>query len=66
MFTGLEPDDFSLEKLHYATGGGVRLQTPIGPLRIDFAFRLNRLTDNDTNPDPGDRFVFHVTIGEAF
>jgi len=45
-------------------------QTPIGPLRAGVGMRLNRLSANGpnglANPDPGQRFAFHITLGESF
>jgi len=59
-----------LTRLHIAAGGGLRLQTLIGTLRADLGVRLNRLapfeSDGRPNPDPGSRFAFHLSIGEAF
>jgi outer membrane protein assembly complex protein YaeT len=57
-------------QLHYATGGGLRLKTVIGTIRFDLGVRLNRLDatqpDGTPNPDPGQRFAFHISVGEAF
>jgi translocation and assembly module TamA len=59
-----------LGDLHYATGGGLRYRTVIGTIRFDFGVRLNRLSptepDGTPNPDPGQRFAFHISVGEAF
>jgi len=56
--------------LHVATGGGLRLKTVIGTVRVDLGVRLNRLgavePDGTPNPDPGSRFAVHLSIGEAF
>jgi outer membrane protein assembly factor BamA len=63
-------DDFDANQLHYAVGPGLRLQTPLGPLRVDLGIRLNRRSeveaDGRFNPSPGDRVVFHLTFGEPF
>lgn len=56
--------ELKVPNLHYATGAGLRYDTPIGPVRVDFGFRLNRL--GPTEPDPGQRFAFHLSLGEAF
>lgn len=59
--------DFS--QLHVAVGGGLRLRTLIGVVRFDLGARLNRLdykTNEYLNPDPGQRFVYHLSIGESF
>ncbi len=57
-------------QLHVAVGGGLRYQTVVGTVRADLGVRLNRLAplqpDGRQNPDPGSRFAFHLSIGEAF
>jgi translocation and assembly module TamA len=57
-------------RLHYAVGGGLRYRTIIGTIRADVGVRLNRLDptepDGLPNPDPGERVVFHLSVGEAF
>ena len=53
-----------LADLHVATGLSLEYTTAIGIVRAGAGVRLNRLDGN--NPDPGDRFAFHITIGEAF
>lgn len=55
-----------LDNLHLATGGGLSYRTPIGAIRIALGVRLNRVDDPEPSPDPGSRFAFHLTIGEAF
>jgi len=56
--------------LNYATGGGLRYRTVIGTIRVDLGIRLNRLSerepDGTPNPDPGQRFAFHISVGESF
>lgn len=44
----------------WAAGGGLRYFTPIGPVRLDVAFPLNRRDDID------DPFQFYIALGEAF
>lgn len=47
---------------HLAVGAGLRISTPLGPIRADVAYRF-------TNADAYDRlsrFVFFIAIGEAF
>lgn len=43
-----------------STGFGVRYHTAVGPLRLDFAFPLNRRKKLDR------RFQFYLSIGQAF
>lgn len=58
------PSDLDPSNLHWAAGGGLRLQTAVGPVRLDVAYRLNRTTPMDPAPDT--RWTYHLTIGEAF
>jgi outer membrane protein insertion porin family len=58
------PGDLDLGNLHWAVGGGLRLMTVVGPVRLDVGYRLNRKTSSD--PEPGSSFAYHLTIGEAF
>lgn len=53
-----------LADLHWALGGGLRLDTIVGPVRADLGFRLNRM--GGTNPEPQSTFAFHLSLGEAF
>ena len=55
------PDSFSypLDKLKYAIGTGIRYNTIIGPLRLDFGYALN------PNPEL-DRFQVFLSVGQAF
>jgi translocation and assembly module TamA len=59
-----ERDQIDVRNLHWAAGLGLRLFTPIGPVRADLGYRLNRTGPGE--PDPGSRFAFHLSIGEAY
>jgi outer membrane protein insertion porin family len=51
--------DISVTDLKYTAGIGFRYSTPVGPLRVDYGFKLNR--------EPGEsRDAFHFSIGHAF
>jgi translocation and assembly module TamA len=54
-----------LGNLNYATGLSLEYTTPIGIVRGGAGVRLNRLEGANV-ADPGERFAFHITIGEAF
>jgi len=56
--------ELKFPNLHYAVGGGFRYDTPVGPIRADVGFRVNRTGPND--PDPDSPFALHLSIGEAF
>jgi translocation and assembly module TamA len=51
--------DFA-ETLRWGTGLGFRYFTPVGPLRLDVAFPLNR------RPEIDDRIQIYVSLGQAF
>ncbi len=55
-----DANTFPLNALFYAAGWGLRYDTPIGPARIDFAWKLNRQDRAE------DKFEFHVSVGQAF
>lgn len=48
------------QQLRFAGGLGFRYFTPIGPVRLDFAFPINRREGVD------DRFEFYISLGQAF
>jgi len=56
--------EMQLGKLHWAVGPGLRLFTPIGAVRFDVGWRLNRT--GPTEPEPGSHYAFHLSIGEAY
>lgn len=58
--------------IQFGAGGGVRYQSPIGPVRVDIAYKLNP-TDDDLRIYNGvnygsawDRIGIHFSIGQAF
>lgn len=58
--------------LQFGAGGGIRYQSPIGPIRVDVAYKLNP-TDEDLNIFDGQNFGsgwnrigIHFSIGQAF
>ncbi len=53
-------DDWSLSDLEYTPGMGVRYSTPVGPVRLDVA---RRMSDGEEFLP---RWVFHISIGNAF
>jgi outer membrane protein insertion porin family len=59
--------DFNLKDLRYAIGPGLRYQTPVGPIRFDVGFQLNRIPGLLVNGEPQKRPLrFHFSIGQAF
>ncbi|MDZ7755012.1 autotransporter assembly complex protein TamA [Rhodohalobacter sp.] len=58
--------------IQYGAGGGIRYQSPIGPVRVDIGYKLNP-TDEDLNIYEGEdfgsawsRIGIHFSIGQAF
>lgn len=58
--------------IQFGAGGGLRYNSPIGPVRIDVAYKINP-TDQDLNifngvdyGSPRDRIGIHFSIGQAF
>jgi outer membrane protein assembly complex protein YaeT len=61
-------EDFKNDsRWRYDAGPGLRYQTPIGPLRVDLGYQINRIEGLLVNgkAEPR-RFRFHFSIGQAF
>jgi outer membrane protein insertion porin family/translocation and assembly module TamA len=62
-------EDWSLDlgDLRYAVGAGVRYQTPVGPIRLDWGYQINPieglLVDGELQSR---RWRVHFSIGQAF
>jgi outer membrane translocation and assembly module TamA len=52
--------DITLSDLRYSAGLGVRYKSSIGPIRVDWGYKLNRRAGDSK------AFQFHVTVGHAF
>lgn len=62
-----DPWDFHLGDLRYDVGPGLRYKTPIGPIRIDLGYQLNRISGLLVNGKEETRRVrLHFSIGQAF
>ena len=55
--------DFDISELRGSFGFGVRYLTPIGPVRLDLGFKMDRRQIND-RLEP--RTALHFSIGHAF
>ncbi|MCS7215846.1 MAG: BamA/TamA family outer membrane protein, partial [Thermodesulfovibrio sp.] len=51
--------DVEISNLKYTTGVGLRYKTPVGPIRIDYGYKLNRQVGES-------RGEIHFSIGHAF
>ena len=56
--------DISLAKLRPAAGVGLRYRSPLGPLRVDLGFNLDRQLLPTGERERG--AVFHLSLGQAF
>lgn len=52
--------DWSVSDLKYTPGIGIRYSTPVGPIRVDVARKLENEEEHLPN------WVFHISIGNAF
>jgi outer membrane protein insertion porin family len=50
--------DFNLNKMERALGFGLKYRTPLGPLRLEFAFNLRRLAEQN--------FLIFIGIGNVY
>jgi outer membrane protein insertion porin family len=57
-------ENVSLAHLRAGTGFGLRYNSPVGPFRIDFGFKLGTL--RTYGPQHEGRFALHISIGQAF
>ena len=56
-FVSIDPWDFAVDELHTDAGIGLRLNLPVGPLAVDYAFPL---TFEDDLADDGAQFNFYL------
>jgi outer membrane protein assembly factor BamA len=53
--------------LLYDAGAGIRVQTPVGPFRLDYAYQLTPIEGLRLDGEPQDRrWRVHFSIGQAF
>jgi outer membrane protein assembly factor BamA len=59
--------ELNLGDVRYAAGAGLRYQTPVGPIRLDFGQQLNHIDGLLVNGSPEVRhWRVHFSIGQAF
>ncbi len=56
--------DVDLSRLRGSAGMGLRYDSPLGPVRLDFGFKFSRMTFSGGTRERG--WEFHFNIGEAF
>jgi len=57
-------NNVSFGDLRAGAGFGLRYNSPVGPIRFDFGFKLGTL--RAYGPRREDRFALHISIGQAF
>jgi outer membrane protein assembly factor BamA len=56
--------NLQLDELRPAAGLGLRYRSPLGPLRVDLGFNLDRQVLTGGDKERG--MVFHISLGQAF
>ena len=59
----LRASDLDVAELRASAGIGFRYRSPLGPLRFDIGFKLDR---RDFNRGAERRAVYHLSLGQAF
>ena len=60
----LRAGDIQLDELRPTAGFGLRYRSPLGPLRVDLGFNLDRQDLSGGGRERGT--VFHISLGQAF
>ena len=61
------PWEVRASELRWAVGPGIRYDTPIGPMRVDFGFQLNPIDGLVIDGREANRkWRVHFSIGQAF
>ena len=58
-------DGAGYNDMRYTVGAGLRLNTPIGPVRLDYGHKL-RVARSDQRDPASDRAEWHFSVGQAF
>jgi outer membrane protein insertion porin family len=58
-------DGAGYNDMRYAVGVGLRVGTPIGPLRFDYGWKLRLPSEEEPDATPG-AGEFHFSVGQAF
>lgn len=62
---GDDPAVAAAEDVRWSTGAGLRVETPVGPVRLDFGYKLKKLPAFPGDPEE-DRWRFHLSLGHVF
>jgi len=59
----LQPSEFAIHELRGSVGFGLRYRSPLGPIRVDLGFKLDR---REVGGRLEPRTALHFSIGQAF
>jgi outer membrane translocation and assembly module TamA len=59
-----QASDINVTEMRGAYGFGARYKSPVGPIRIDLGFKMNRLELVPGSLERGN--VLHISLGQAF
>jgi len=59
-------EGFAFKRLRYSMGFGFRWQSPIGPLRFEWGFPLDRQAPTELLPNGEEPVVFEFNVGNSF
>ena len=51
--------------MRYSVGAGIRIATPVGPVRFDYGWKLKRARSDERDLSSS-RGTFHFSLGQAF
>jgi outer membrane protein insertion porin family len=65
------PQTVDLQEVKFSVGAGIRYNTPVGPLRLDWGYKLRPINAYYPNANPiisinQSPYEFHFTLGNAF
>ncbi|HZE19353.1 MAG TPA: BamA/TamA family outer membrane protein, partial [Candidatus Angelobacter sp.] len=64
LFTISGPDA-GYSDMRYSFGAGVRIRTPVGPVRFDYGWKLRHAKRSEADLS-STRGTFHFSLGQAF